>query len=1052
MSQSTLIKRPNKGMSAAAAGPAISGDVFGSLINLAGRQRMLSQRIVLNAVLASLKQDMAMETARETLTLFRVSHTRLVVGNGDLPGIFFDELQQAYFGRLQGDKLIREFISLAERTLNASDAGCRTAPALLSELVQKADSIVVLLNHITVAYEEECRRHAITQKKRLHELTGITESIDEVLWTFDFPGWRLNYVSPAVERVYGHRAEAFYDDPNLWLKCVHACDRQKVIALSKIIIKTGHQPFQYRIVRPDGSTRWIRYDAYFVPGATAGSGRVDSVGSDITLQHRLEQSLLRSNRALRAMHECEAVIAAARDGNTLLQGLCDGFVAAGYRMAWAGILHSDGSGSIVPTSIAGAHQDYLDHLTATLQAGIHGTGPLGEALRARHPAIASNFETDPRLAEWREHALRRGFHCKIVLPLFHDDATIGVLNVYANEQDAFDTTEVDLLLALVQRVSAAMQSLRHRSARQAAEAALHLRQRAIEASTNAIMITSASAPDYPVEYVNPAFERITGYAASEVIGRSCSLLQGDDRDQPGLAEIRAALRDKREGNAILRNYRKDGTLFWNDLYLAPVKDEDGEVRHFVAAQYDISTMKRYESELEHQANHDTLTGLANRTLLHELLCQAIACASRNNRPIWLVFIDLDRFKVVNDTLGHKAGDVLLKTISERLQSAVRNTDTVARLGGDEFVLILTERSEIAMPLKTEAVQRILNAVAQPLTIEGCEFLPTCSVGVAVYPNDGADPETLMSHADIAMYRAKEMGRNNFQFFTQTMNELSRERLQLEAELRHALEREEFVLHYQPQVNLRTGQVVGMEALIRWNHPKLGLVPPARFIGLAEETGLIVPIGAWVLHTACAQNKAWQLAGLGRLRVAVNLSGRQFAKQDLAQSIMDILLKTGLEPSYLEIELTESLIMTDVERAIGTLRELKALGVQLSIDDFGTGYSSLAYLKRFPLDVLKIDQTFVRDISSNADDAAIVASIISLSHSLKLHVIAEGVETREQMAYLRQHGCDELQGYYFSPPVPPETFEQLMISGRNLSQAFERSEAWSIPSYPVRQQQ
>jgi diguanylate cyclase (GGDEF)-like protein/PAS domain S-box-containing protein len=817
---------------------------------------------------------------------------------------------------------------------------------------------------------------------------------------------------------------------------VHTLDRQRVIALSKSIVETGHQTFQYRIVRPDGSTRWIRYAAYFVPGVSTGSGRVDSVGSDITLQHILEQSLLRSNRALRAMHECEAVIAGESDSNSLLQRICDVVVAAGYRMAWAGVL--DRNGSIVPAGIAGAHHGYLDYLVAALQAGVRGTGTLGEALRGRSRAIVSNFGTDPRLSEWREHALRRGFHSKIVLPLFHGDETIGVLNVYASEQDAFDATEVDLMQSLVQRISAALQSLHHRKARQAAEAALHLRQRAIEASANAIMITSANAPDFPVEYVNPAFERITGYVASEIIGRSSRLLQGSDHDQPGLEEIRAALRDKREGNAVLRNYRKDGTLFWNDLHVAPVRDEDGEVRHFVASQYDITAMKCYESELEHQANHDTLTGLANRALLQELLCQAITYAARSDRPIWVAFIDLDRFKVVNDTLGHKAGDSMLKAISERLQSAVRSTDTVARLGGDEFVLIMTERSDSAMPLTIDAVQRVLNAIAQPLTIEGYEFLPTCSIGVAVYPEDGTDPETLMSHADIAMYRAKEAGRNSFQFFAQAMNEQSRERLQLEAELRHALERDEFVLHYQPQVDLRTGHVVGMEVLVRWNHPELGMVPPTQFIGLAEETGLIVPIGAWVLRTACAQNKAWQDAGLGRLRVAVNLSGRQFAKQDLAQSIAESLQQTGLEPCYLEIELTESLIMADVERAIGTLRELKALGVHLSIDDFGTGYSSLAYLKRFPLDVLKIDQTFVRDISSDPDDAAIVASIISLSHSLKLHVIAEGVETHEQLTYLREHGCDQMQGYYFSKPVAAGAFDCMLRERKDLSWEFERS--------------
>ena len=375
---------------------------------------------------------------------------------------------------------------------------------------------------------------------------------------------------------------------------------------------------------------------------------------------------------------------------------------------------------------------------------------------------------------------------------------------------------------------------------------------------------------------------------------------------------------------------------------------------------------------------------------------------------------------------------MLREIAVRLQSSVRKTDTVARLGGDEFVLILLERPDGLAGQGAATVQRIMDTVAQPLMIEGHEFFPTCSMGVAVYPTDGNDPETLMTHADVAMYRAKELGRNNFQFYAAAMNAQTLERLHMESELRHALARDEFVLHYQPQVDLRSGRVVGMEALLRWNHPEFGMVSPASFIGLAEETGLIDQIGTWVLRTACAQNKAWQLGGMRNLCVAVNLSARQFGKVDLTRSIKDILHETKLAPKYLEIELTESMVMTDVECAISTLRELKAIGVKLSIDDFGTGYSSLSYLKRFPIDVLKIDRSFVRDIALDTDDAAIVASIISLSHNLKLNVIAEGVETKEQLTYLRQHGCDEMQGYYFSKPVSAERFEQILKDGRELS--------------------
>ena len=560
-------------------------------------------------------------------------------------------------------------------------------------------------------------------------------------------------------------------------------------------------------------------------------------------------------------------------------------------------------------------------------------------------------------------------------------------------------------------------------ARQQAERALQLRQRAIEASANAIIIMQANAPDYPIEYVNPAFERITGYATAEVAGRSIRMLEGANVDKQGFIDIWSALNEQRECNVVLRTNNKDGALMWNDFYIAPVRGEDGKVTHFVAALYDITSMKRYEAELEFQANRDMLTGLVNRNMLRKVLEEAMAYAERYQRSLWVVFVDLDRFKFVNDTLGHKAGDLLLKTVAGRLRGAVRDTDTIARLGSDEFIIVMSEYTDVG--LDTRNLQRIQAAIAAPMTIEGHTFFPTCSLGVAAYPDDGRDAEVLVKHADIAMYRAKQNGRDNYQFYTPAMNEQALERLRIEGDLRLALERNEFLLHYQPKVDLRSGNIVGMEALIRWQHPELGMVSPVRFISLAEETGLILPIGSWVIRTACEQTKAWQDAGWDKLRVSVNLSVRQFVQKDLVSSIEAVLKDTGLDADLLELELTESLVMTDVDHAIGILRQLKELGVHLSIDDFGTGYSSLSYLKRFPIDVLKIDKSFVRDITVDADDAAITVSIISLAHSLKLHVIAEGVETQEQLSYLRRHGCDEMQGYLFSPPVPAERFEELL---------------------------
>ncbi|WP_338759084.1 EAL domain-containing protein [Massilia sp. METH4] len=478
----------------------------------------------------------------------------------------------------------------------------------------------------------------------------------------------------------------------------------------------------------------------------------------------------------------------------------------------------------------------------------------------------------------------------------------------------------------------------------------------------------------------------------------------------------------------------DGVTRWFQSNGEPVYDDQGEFRGYRGTGSEITERKLTERHISHIAHHDALTGLPNRILLQDRLAQAIAYANRGGRTMWVLLIDLDRFKFVNDTLGHKAGDQLLVTIAARLRASVRETDTVARLSGDEFVAILAEHAD--ENLKADVVDRIMAALAQPITLVGKEFGVTCSIGVAVYAGDGTPAEHLIEHADIAMYAAKKLGRNRWQFYHDAMNNEAEERLRIEGALRNALERGEFVLHYQPQVDLAGGHIVGMEALLRWQHPELGMVPPQRFIGLAEETGLIVPIGAWVLRTACAQARAWNgalaLRGEAPLRVAVNLSARQFGQPDLVDSIAQVLADTGLPPACLDLELTESLFVDDVTQAVDLLHQLKALGVALSIDDFGTGYSSFSYLRRFPIDVLKIDRSFVADIASDADEAAIVVSIIALARNLKLRVIAEGVESPAQLDFLRAQGCHEMQGYLFSRPLPAEDFERMIDRGHRLT--------------------
>ncbi len=468
---------------------------------------------------------------------------------------------------------------------------------------------------------------------------------------------------------------------------------------------------------------------------------------------------------------------------------------------------------------------------------------------------------------------------------------------------------------------------------------------------------------------------------------------------------------------------ESGNNIWISISGQPVFDPSGVFRGYRGVGKDITERKRDEERIQFLANHDALTALPNRAMFSEVLGIAIQNARRYHRNFAVLFIDLDRFKNINDTLGHEAGDKLLQEMGKRLVQAVRMSDVVARLGGDEFVVLV---QEVAEAKQVSAVARkLLSALGHPVSIQGQECRVTASIGVCMYPSEAQDELALMKNADIAMYRAKEDGKNTYKFYTEEMNVHSFERLALETSLRRGLERGEFLLHYQAKVDLRTGAITGVEALVRWQHPDLGMVPPAQFIPLAEETGLIVPIGKWVLHTACAQNVAWQRQGLPPVRMAVNLSARQFADEDLLEDIGAVLESTGLRPELLEVELTESMVIQNTERAGRVLTEMKKMGVRLAIDDFGVGYSSLTHLKRFPIDTLKVDRSFIRDLPEDPEDKAITEAIIAMGKSLNLTVVAEGVETQEQQSFLQDHACDEMQGFLFSKPIAAEAFAELL---------------------------
>jgi len=619
----------------------------------------------------------------------------------------------------------------------------------------------------------------------------------------------------------------------------------------------------------------------------------------------------------------------------------------------------------------------------------------------------------------------RLFHAAPQIPILvlsaSQDEEVAKLAVQHGAQDYLLKIDLDACV-----LAKALGSMVERAA--IAEALFDEKERAqvtLNSIGDAVISTDVSGK---VTYLNGVAEGLTGWSRDDAVDHPVEevlrIINASTREtaqNPMAVAIRENKTVTLAPNCVL--IRRDGAEAAIEDSTAPIHDRRGRVTGAVMVFHDVSAARALASKMSHLAQHDSLTDLPNRILLKDRLTQAIATACRRRHELAVLFLDLDRFKHINDSLGHAVGDRVLQSVAQRLRTCVRASDTVSRQGGDEFVILLSHLTH-AQDAAVSA-SKILVALATPHRIDQHELHLTASIGIVTYPDNGTDAETLMKHADFAMYQAKDAGRNNYQFFELEMTERAEERHSLETGLQHALKRKEFELYYQPKMNLATGGVIGVEALIRWRHPERGLVSPAQFIPTAEECGFIVPIGRWVLREACRQSRAWQDVGLAPIRVAVNVSAVELRAKDFVSSVQAILEETGLDPPCLELELTETSLMQDLKSTVAVLRALKAMGVNLALDDFGTGYSSLTYLKRFPIDTLKIDRSFVRDLASGADDASIVSAVISMGKSLHMQVVAEGVETLPQLEFVQEHSCPEGQGYYFSPPVVARQFPHLM---------------------------
>jgi diguanylate cyclase (GGDEF)-like protein/PAS domain S-box-containing protein len=538
----------------------------------------------------------------------------------------------------------------------------------------------------------------------------------------------------------------------------------------------------------------------------------------------------------------------------------------------------------------------------------------------------------------------------------------------------------------------------------------------VQQTDDIVVITD---PDGVAEYVNPAFEKITGYSSGDVVGKKLELIKSGMHEEIFYTKLWETIVAGDSFRDVFINRKKNGDIYYEEKTITPLKDENGEIHNYVSTGKDISDRMEIQEKLHHMATHDALTELPNRVMVNDRLLHAIEQGERSQSKIAVIFIDLDRFKEVNDSLGHPSGDALLKVIGSKLKSSLRHGDTLGRFGGDEFTILMEGINHIDDV--NAVMQKILKTVSEPVLIGGYEIVSSASIGITIFPDDADNVDALVKNADVAMYRAKSRGGNTFEFYTHDMSVKADERMKLQHRLNHAVERGEFKLHYQPRVNVQTGQVTGMEALLRWDHPEMGLVSPSKFIPILEETGKIVEVGHWVFSKACRFVAELKQKGLQSLRVSVNLSARQFHDQDLLQCIEEICALHHFESRYLEVEITESLLIENMETAAAILDRLHEVGVHISIDDFGTGYSSMSYLKRFPIDSLKVDQSFVKDIPNDKDDVAIVRAIVALGESLGINLVAEGVETAAQLEFFTEVDQCEIQGFYIGKPMPQEEF-------------------------------
>lgn len=807
--------------------------------------------------------------------------------------------------------------------------------------------------------------HALRNSEEMFR--QLAENIDDVFWLISSDFKKVIYISQAYEHIWEKSCDSMYKAPMSCLDSIHPEDKETALNYLKKSAEgdLNNIPYsEYRIIMPDGSTKWIRERCFAIRNNQGQIYRIAGIASDITERKLADTALRESKERFSLFMDYLPAIVFIKDDES--------------RTLYVNKYMED---------VLGA-KDWIGKTAVELFPK-----EIGEAMT----------EDDKK-------ALAKGY--QMIVETVPDK--YGTNHIYQTHKFSIERPgKLPLLGGIALDITE----------RKKAEEQLLQAATVFENVADGIIITDAQGA---IVTINHATTEIIGYIEEEILGNNPSIWKSDRHTSSFYKAMWASLEQKDQWQGEIWNRRKNGEIFPCWQTIDAVRDGDtGEITHYISVMSDISAIKESQERLQHQAHHDPLTNLPNRLLFNARLEHALVRAHREKCKIGVMFLDLDNFKSINDGLGHPVGDKVLELVAERMSAQIRKDDTVARIAGDEFAVILEEINDSQGV--SHVAGKILSAFEEPFQIDEHELHVTMSIGISQYPDDGKDVTTLVKNADAAMYRSKERGKNRYCFYTLDLTEAALERLQLENDLRVALKKNELRVYYQPQYSLATGRLTGAEALVRWQHPRIGLVSPIKFIPLAESTGLIIPIGEWVLRGACAQTKAWRDAGLDIGRIGVNVAGQQIQRGDIVETVRKVLEETGLDPQCLELEITESFIMEQADKAINTLDELQNLGVALAIDDFGTGYSSLSYLKRLPIDKLKIDRSFIKDIPHDTDGEAIAKAVIALGKSLQLKIIAEGVETEEQKEFVRLEGCEEVQGYFYSRPVPNQELEDMLLT-------------------------